>query len=456
MRDELKNLSNEKQKEVIPETGSCDYPVWIDEKNKIDEVEFCSWFVNRHPMKYVGGLFYDIDGIMKDERLTKEIVDVLKPYVKSNIVRKAKQIVEALRYETLADSLPKYIDRVHFRNGTYFLDNGFTAQKEFCSNRLPVNYNADAKKPVTWLKFLNDLLYPEDIVTLQEYMGYSFIPTTRAQAMFMLTGNGGEGKSRISFVCRNLLGDNMNLGSIWKLSSDRFCLADQEGMLLLVDDDMKMDALSDTAKIKATVTMEDKMDLERKGQQSYQGYLYVRLMGFGNGVLTALYDKSDGFYRRQILIKVKDKPKDRIDDRSLSEKLAMETEGIALWCLEGLKRLVANGFHFTISERTKQNQEELRREEDSIMDFFLSKGYITFDKDAVCTTKDLYRAYRDYGEDNVVKVRSETAFSKEVRQLAPKLGIEYVKNVSIGARSARGYKGLYVDHTMKDNPFVGR
>ncbi len=182
----------------------------------------------------------------------------------------------------------------------------------------------------------------------------------------------------------------------------------------------------------------------------------MRLMGFGNGVLTALYDKSDGFYRRQILIKVKDKPKDRIDDRSLSEKLALETEGIELWCLEGLKRLVANGFHFTISERTRQNQEELRRGEDSIMDFFLSKGYITFDKDAVCTTKDLYRAYRDYGEDNVVKVRSETAFSKEVRQLAPKLGIEYVKNVSIGARSARGYKGLYVDHTMKDNPFVGR
>ena len=124
--------------------------------------------------------------------------------------------------------------------------------------------------------------------------------------------------------------------------------------------------------------------------------------------------------------------------------------------MEGLKRLVANGFHFTISERTKKNQEELRRDEDSIMDFFLSEGYITFDKDAVCTTKDLYQAYKDYGEDNVVKIRSETSFSKELRQIAPKLGIEYVKNVSIGGRSSRGYKGLYVNHTMKDNPFFGR
>ena len=130
----------------------------------------------------------------------------------------------------ISDSLPRHTDRVHFHNGTYFIDGGFTTEKEFCSNRLPVDYNADAKAPVTWLKFLDDLLYPEDIVTLQEFMGYTFIPTTIAQAMFMLTGNGGEGKSRISFVCRNLLGDNMNLGSIYKLATDRFCLADQEGI----------------------------------------------------------------------------------------------------------------------------------------------------------------------------------------------------------------------------------
>ncbi|MCR4743840.1 MAG: hypothetical protein K5894_01270 [Lachnospiraceae bacterium] len=66
------------------------------------------------------------------------------------------------------------------------------------------------------------------------------------------------------------------------------------------------------------------------------------------------------------------------------------------------------------------------------------------------------QSYRYYAEDNVIKVRSETSFSKEVRQLASKLGIEYVKNVSVGGRSARGYKGLYVNRTMKDNPFFGR
>lgn len=83
----------------------------------------------------------------------------------------------------------------------------------------------------------------------------------------------------------------------------------------MVDDDMKMEALPDTNILKAVVTMEDKMDLERKGKQSYQGYLYVRLMAFGNGTLSSLYDRSDGFYRRQTILKVKEKDPDRLDDK---------------------------------------------------------------------------------------------------------------------------------------------
>ena len=40
------------------------------------------------------------------------------------------------------------------------------------------------------------------------------------------------------------------------------------------------------------------MDLERKGKQSYQGWMCARLLAFSNGDLQALFDRSDGFYRR--------------------------------------------------------------------------------------------------------------------------------------------------------------
>ncbi len=44
--------------------------------------------------------------------------------------------------------------------------------------------------------------------------------------------------------------------------------------MLCVDDDMRMEALKQTSYVKSIVTAQGKMDLERKGKQSYQGWLF--------------------------------------------------------------------------------------------------------------------------------------------------------------------------------------
>ena len=89
---------------------------------------------------------------------------------------------------------------------------------------------------------------------------------------------------------------------------------------------------------------------ERKGIQSYQVQVYVRFLCFGNGTLSSLYDYSDGFYRRQLILTTKNRPAERKDDPFLVEKMCGELDGIFLWCLEGLQRLVANDYQFTVSE----------------------------------------------------------------------------------------------------------
>lgn len=93
--------------------------------------------------------------------------------------------------------------------------------------------------------------------------------------------------------------------------------------------------------------MSTSFSVERKGIQSYQSDIYARFLCFGNGALTALYDHSDGFWRRQLVLTTKDRPANREDNPFLVEALSAELEGILLWCLDGLQRLLRNSYGIT-------------------------------------------------------------------------------------------------------------
>ena len=356
----------------------------------INEALFCDDFLSRHKIIYTNGAFFTPDGRVTDELpLRGEIFEELKCCAVSNIPRKISNIVELMKLAALVEDFPPETDRIHLANGTLFLDGTFTEGKqEIVRCRLPVAYNPDAPTPTRWLAFLDGLLYPEDIPTLQEYIGYCLIPSNKGQRMMVIKGNGGEGKSQIGAVLAALFGNNMKDGSIGKISENRFARADLEHILLCVN------------YVKSIVTAQGKMDLERKGKQSYQGWMCARLLAFSNGDLQALFDRSDGFYRRQLVLTTKEKPVDRVDDPDLSEKMKAEIEGIFLWAFAGLQRLVANNFKFTESQRTRENREAVKRDNNNVFDFLESEGYIRLKADASISSKELYEAYQIYCAEN--------------------------------------------------------
>lgn len=418
------------------------YPQWFDGK-RLNEVLFCEEFLREHPMKCIRGRFFTVDGLVEDEEeLRMEIYNTIKFFVTEQVAKMTSRLLENLRLACFSPPLPVQTDRIHVANGTYFLTDGrHTYQKEYCMNRLKVAYNENAPTPFRFLTFLDDLLYPEDIPTLQEYMGYCLIPSNKAQKMLILTGNGGEGKSRIGLVMRSLLGDNMNTGSIQKVETSPFARADLEYKLLLVDDDMKMEALPQTSNIKTLVTIEGKMDVERKGKQSEQRVMYCRFLCFGNGKLSALYDRSHGFHRRQIILTAKERNENRIDDRFLSEKLSKEAEGILLWCLEGLRRLIANDYEFTISNRARRNLEEAVEESNNIVQFMNSTGYIRLEQGTAARSVHLYAAYKRWCKDNLEAPLAQKTFSQYLSQNAGKYGIRYSKHV---IDNQRGFQNILV------------
>lgn len=419
---------------------------WLDEKGRVIEPLFADYFLERHPMRCFHDRLFTVDGMIDDEAaIKKEIYELVRAYVQSNVARKIDQLLQTIKLSCASEPPEIQTDRIHVANGTYFLDSSFTPDKEYCMNRLPVVYQPDAARPARWLQFLEELLYTEDIPALQEYIGYCLIPVTKAQKMLLMIGKGGEGKSRIGLVMRELFGNSMYTGSLQKVETNRFARADLEYKLVFVDDDMKTEALPQTNNIKTIVTLEDKIDIERKGVQSVQGTLYSRFACFGNGSLHALHDKSNGFYRRQLLLTTREQPADRKDDPFLIDKLRTERDGIFLWALEGLHRLIKNNYQFTISQRTADNLEAAMEQGNNILSFLKSEGYFEIKAGTKCKSTDFYKVYMRWCQDNLEKPFAAATFIHHLRDHQKSLGLIY-DDKCIGTN--RGF------HNVDLNPFV--
>ena len=377
------------------------WPDWFTGRT-INEPIFCREFLKKYRLAYTENSFFSVEGKVTDENALRAVIyKMVERFVVTGVSKKVDDIVKALRITAQVKELLPQTDRIHVRNGTLFLNGTFTQEKnEIIRYRLPISFNTNAKSPERWLHFLSDLLRPEDIPTLQEFIGYCLIPSNAGQKMMVIKGSGGEDKSQIGHVLSRMFGPNAKDGSVGKISENPFARANLEHIHLMIDDDMRLEALKQTNYIKAIVTAKGKMDLERKGKQSYQGFMYARILAFSNGDLVSLYDRSDGFFRRQLILTTKRKPPDRIDDPNLSEKLCEEMEGIFLWAMAGLLRLVKNNFQFTESSRAKLNREMVKKDANNIELFLESKGYIVRDPERSISSKDLYAVYCTWCDEN--------------------------------------------------------
>ena len=420
------------------------WPDWFTGKT-INEPVFCRAFLADHPLACMENTFYSPEGKLADENsLRAEIYRMLEPFVATDVSKKVDSIMRDLRLKARVDELPPQPDRIHVQNGTLFLDGTFTEQKsEIVRSRFPVRYDPSAELPERWLQFLSELFWPEDIPALQEFIGYALIPSNAGQRMMLIKGSGGEGKSQIGHVLSHLFGAHAKDGSVGKISNDRFARADLEHVYLMIDDDMRLEALKQTNYVKSIVTAKGKMDLERKGKQSYQGYMYARILAFSNGDLISLYDRSEGFFRRQLILTTKRKPPDRVDDPHLSDKLCEELEGIFLWAFQGLQRLVGNSFRFTESDRVRMNREMVRKDANNIELFMESEGYITHGTDLMISSRQLAQIYDTWCDENAYPAMKSKTLIEHLTANQDRFGIVYTNTIlNAAGRRVRGFKGI--------------
>jgi putative DNA primase/helicase len=265
--------------------------------------------------------------------------------------------------------------------------------------------------------------------------------------MMFIIGNGGEGKSRIGIVLQKIFKNAMVTGNFQRIETDKFFRYNLKNKLIMVDDDMQMTALPSMGYIKNLVTAEIPVDVEAKGRQSEQAKLYSRFLCFGNGSPRALYDKSDGFARRLLILTTKAKPPNRTPDPYLAEKFIAEKEKIFCWMFDGLKRLIANNFRFTLSEKTKRNVAEVMADNCNIIEFLADDSYIRFGADLQASCNDLYGGYFQWCSRNALTALKRETFVNWLRNNETKYSIKYSYHVpSHDGGHVRGFKGIHTSY----------
>ncbi len=430
--------------------NSCDKcympEIWHNGKT-IFELSFCNYFLNKIKLKFIDGKFYSIHGVVDDSAIEQLILaEFVVENLETGVASKVRTLVRTLKLICNAKDFDDCEGEIHVINGMIDANGNYSPEMIICRNRLNVPYNPNAPKPERWLAYINDLLDADDVVTMQEYMGYCLTQTTKGQAMLFIIGPGGEGKSQIGIIMNEIWGDAVYFDSLHNIVDNKFAKANLVGKMALVVDDVDRAPLKDTSFLKSLATSNVPIGVEAKYKQGRQVRIKCRVICFGNELPKSLYDHSDGWSRRLIVISTKPKAPDRVDDPDLASKLAAEKEGILLWAIEGLRHLIKNNYKFTLSTKTLENLEKAKEDTCNIVSFMADEQFVRFSDGSSCAVTDIYDAYHYWCDINGYTPLKIEEVSSWIKTNYAKYGLTYSNKTKSrkSGKYARGYVGINV------------
>ncbi|MDK0616696.1 phage/plasmid primase, P4 family [Clostridium perfringens] len=277
--------------------------------------------------------------------------------------------------------------------------------------QLNVEYNPQVDCP-QFKKFLNEVLDCKLIPLVQEIVGYLLTTNTASQKAFVFWGPARTGKSTLLWVVEYLLLGKKNVSNIpWQEIGDKFKTAELLGKLANVFSDLPSKSIDDTGIFKV-VTGEDYLMAEKKNKNPFKFKPFARLVFSCNELPRNYVDRTEGFYRRLIIVPFNRQIEKNKIDKALKYKFQREKEGIFNWALEGLKRLYENNFEFSENELTDGVKKEYKRENNNVISFV--EECCELDGLFSCSRIEIYEAYKEFCVEAGLKTLSQIKFNKEL------------------------------------------
>jgi len=303
---------------------------------------------------------------------------------------------------------------LNFENGMYNLQTDELLPHDpniLSTIRLGGSYNPTAECPL-FLRYLSDVLPETEIPLIQEILGYLLVPINKAQKSFVMVGKPESGKSTLLYVAQDLLLRKDNVSNLtWQDLDEKFATVQLFGKLANIFADLPAKEIRETGTFKA-ITGEDYISAQHKFKDYFSFKPFVRLLFSCNNVPKNVSDRSDGFYRRLIIVRFDHTVPDSKKDGDLKDKLMLEKDGIIAWAMVGLKRLIENKFKFSETDRTRAELNQYKADNSSALAFV--NECCVFDRDAEVERKTLYDTYVEYCEQNGQRAMSHKRFNAEL------------------------------------------
>ncbi len=280
--------------------------------------------------------------------------------------------------------------------------------------QLPIIYDPSAHGSGALDQYLQSTLadgdgHPDNVVLVEEFVGYCLVPSTRFEKAFCAVGSGKNGKSVFLHLLGALLGTgNVSNIPLQEIAVHKFKRADLFGCLANLFADLDNKALRSTAYFKALVSG-DVIDGERKYGHPFSFRSFARLV-FSANQMPVADDPSFAYHRRWVILPF---PNTFDGDACDPDLLAKLTEPAELShflnrAIAGLRRLWERG-EFTVPPSTADALAAYRLATDSVAAFV--EDMCTVHSEARVKKQAMFDAYVRWCEQSKLRSVPQSDFN---------------------------------------------
>lgn len=285
-------------------------------------------------------------------------------------------------------------------------------------DRIPVTYDpsaycADLDKMLNRV-FLGDR---EVINLFEEMLGAVLLKHNRYQKAFLFCGKGSNGKSTILDLIKTFLGSGNYATLSLEEVTGRFNKILLEHKLANIGDDIDNVTIKDTGTLKKMIAG-NAITVEDKGEKGYTLELYATHIYSANEIPRS-FDKTDGFYRRWLIIpfNAKFSVTDEDYDPMIADKITTPTAISYLLnlAIRGAQRLMRNG-RFTEPQSVKEALEAYKADNSTVLSWIEDKD-LTADYFLDNPRDKTYSEFADWCKVSGIKsgnVTGKKTFFKEI------------------------------------------